>query len=209
MATLSIDIGSSGTELGYTKGMKLIIGLGNPDPHYDGTRHNVGFAYLDEYAGTHGLRWKRSDKFRAFLAETTVRGEKVIFAKPTTYYNLAGEAARAIADFYKIAPADVLILHDDLALPLGTIRTRLGGSDGGNNGLKSLNAHLGPDTHRLRIGVWAAHHEQADKVSVVLGKLSKDEHAALTKQSDTVYRLIDDFLTDRFAVTTHRAGDQA
>lgn len=184
--------------------MKLVIGLGNPDPQYDSTRHNVGFWCLDRYTAAHDLPWKRSDKFRAHIAEQTLSGEKVIYAKPTTYYNLVGESARSIIDFYKIAPEDVLIIHDDLALPLGTIRTRLGGSDGGNNGLKSLNAHLGPTTHRIRIGVWAEHHGQTDKVSVVLGKFSHEEQNLLTRQYDTVARLIEDFTLGKLEVTTHR-----
>lgn len=188
----------------YTKIMKLIIGLGNPDPQYDSTRHNVGFWCLDRFATDHDLSWKRSDRFRAYLGELALDGQKVIVAKPMTYYNLVGESARSIIDFYKIAPEDVLIIHDDLALPLGTIRTRLGGSDGGNNGLKSLHAHLGPDTYRIRIGVWADHHDQTDKVSVVLGKFSREEQALLEKQYGTIERLIEDFVKERLEVTTHR-----
>lgn len=193
----------------YTKVMKLIIGLGNPEPHYDATRHNIGFWCLDTYAKTHDLTWKRSDKFRAYLAETTAAGERIVFAKPTTYYNLVGESARAILDFYKITPSDVLVIHDDLALPLGTIRTRLGGSDGGNNGLKSLNSHLGSDTYRIRIGVWADHHEQSDKVGVVLGKLTSAEHALLTKQATILAHLIDTFIDGSFATTTHRHDEDS
>lgn len=191
--------------MGYTDDMKLIIGLGNPEPQYDSTRHNIGFWCLDTYAAEQGLNWKRSDKFRAFITETTVAGEKILFAKPTTFYNLVGESARSIADFYKIEPADILIVHDDLALPLGTIRTRLGGSDGGNNGLKSLHAHLGPSTHRIRVGVWAEHHGQTDKVNVVLGKLTQSERDMLAKQSTTINQLIDQFISGQLTVTTHRS----
>lgn len=191
-------------KLRYTGHMKLILGLGNPEPRYDSTRHNIGFWYLDAYVHAQGVSWKRSDKFRAYLAEITRAGEKVILAKPTTYYNLIGESARAIADFYRIPPQDILVIHDDLALPLGTIRTRLGGSDGGNNGLKSLHAHIGPDTHRIRVGVWTDHHADTDKTSVVLGKLNRGEQAALSAQTDTVVRLIDDFIAKRFVTTTHR-----
>jgi len=189
----------------YTKDMKLIIGLGNPEPQFDSTRHNIGFWCLDTYIATHNLKWKRSDKFRAHIAEFTANGEKIILAKPTTFYNLVGESGRAIIDFYKIDLADVLIVHDDLALPLGTIRTRLGGSDGGNNGLKSLNAHLGPDTYRIRVGVWAEQHGQTDKVSIVLGKLDHEEREIMMKQSPKINQLIDDFISGEFVVTTHRS----
>jgi PTH1 family peptidyl-tRNA hydrolase len=186
--------------------MKLVIGLGNPEPQYDSTRHNIGFWALDGFAATKDLKWKRNDKFRAHLTEYTQDGEKVILAKPATYYNLVGESARAIADFYKIAPEDILVVHDDLALPLGTIRTRVGGSDGGNNGLKSLNAHIGEHTHRLRIGVWIDDHEQADKVSVVLGKLSRDEQHVLAEQSSKINLLINDFVSGTLVASTHRAS---
>jgi PTH1 family peptidyl-tRNA hydrolase len=97
-----------------------------------------------------------------------------------------------------------LVIHDDLALPLGTIRTRRGGSDGGNNGLKSLSQHLGIDTNRIRIGVWAKHHERSDKVDVVLGKLTQDEQHLLHEQLPTIFHQIDSFVDAAFAVTTHR-----
>ena len=185
--------------------MKLIIGLGNHEPKYNLTRHNVGFWCVDTYAHAHDLSWKHSDKFRADIAEFTQEGEKVLVAKPTTFYNLVGESARSVADFYKIEPDDILIIHDDLALPLGTIRTRRAGSDGGNNGLKSLQAHLGPDTYRLRVGIWTDVHERADKVDVVLGKLNREEQAILNRQVETIRNLIDGFIAERLVVTTHRA----
>ena len=130
----------------YTSHMKLILGIGNPERQYDGTRHNVGFQMLDKIAADAGVSFKRSDKFRADIAEISMSGEKALLVKPTTYYNLVGESARSLLDFYKLSPGDFLIIHDDLALPLGTVRTRVGGSDGGNNGLKSLSAHVGTGT---------------------------------------------------------------
>ena len=110
----------------YTSGMKVIIGLGNPEKQYTGTRHNVGFAVLDEYARSNDLSFTRSSKFHGDIAEKGTGEHKVLFLKPSTYYNLVGESARAVCDFYRILPQDVLIIHDDLALPLGTLRTRLG-----------------------------------------------------------------------------------
>lgn len=184
--------------------MKLIVGLGNPDAKYHQTRHNIGFGVLDMLASADGLSWKHAAKFHADIAEKVSGGEKTLLVKPTTYYNLVGESIRAIADFYKVSAEDILIIHDDLALPLGTIRTRLGGSDGGNNGLKSLNAHIGPNTHRIRVGVWVDHHETVDKVGIVLGKLSQDEQAVISSQHDTIKNLVDDFSNGRFDATTHR-----
>lgn len=184
--------------------MKVVFGLGNPEANYTGTRHNVGFWVLDQLAAGYDVSFKPQGKLHALVAEVSVSGQRVLFVKPTTYYNEVGRSARAIMDFYKLAPEDFLIVHDDLALPLGTIRTRIGGSDGGSNGLKSLAAHVGGDTARLRIGVWADTHHGSDKVGVVLGKLSSDEQAALTAQVDIIKRIATEFIAGNFATTTHR-----
>lgn len=184
--------------------MKLIIGLGNPEEKYKNTRHNVGFRVLSEYAKKKDIEFSLKDKFRACLAELSVNGEKVILVKPTTYYNLVGEAARLIADFYKIAPEDILVVHDELALPFGTIRTRLGGSDAGNNGVKSITQHLGADTARLRIGVYNELRERMDDADFVLANWSKDESDGLSTLYDKTRDIVDDFIRDNFVVTSHK-----
>ncbi|HXH26910.1 MAG TPA: aminoacyl-tRNA hydrolase [Candidatus Acidoferrum sp.] len=148
---------------------KLIIGLGNPGAQYTGTRHNLGFMMLDAVAEKYGAAWHNKPKFKALLAEITIDGHQAILAKPTTFYNLSGEAAAAIMRFYKLEPADVLVIHDELDLPFGVVRTRLGGSDAGNNGIKSLIQHLGPNFTRARIGI-ADEHRGLDPVDFVLGK---------------------------------------
>ena len=186
--------------------MKLVIGLGNPEKRYDNTRHNVGFFALDHIASMYHVAWKQSDKFHAMIAEVVIRGEKIMLVKPTTYYNLVGESARKLMDFYKLLPGDILLIHDDLALPIGTIRTRVGGSDGGNNGLKSLALHIGTETARLRVGVWTDAHHATDKVSVVLGRLSKDEQATLDAKLPKAAKIIEQFATGDFETTTHRAS---
>jgi len=183
--------------------VKLILGLGNPETRYDRTRHNVGFAMLDAYATEKGTEFQNKDKFRAHIAELTVEDEKVILAKPTTYYNNTGEAGRLIADFYKIETTDILIIHDELALPFGTIRTRLGGSDAGNNGIKSMNQHLGPDTARIRIGVYNDLRDRIDDADFVLSNFTKDESMALSDLSSKVLAIIDDFINGLFEHTTH------
>jgi PTH1 family peptidyl-tRNA hydrolase len=180
--------------------MKLIIGLGNPDKKYIGTRHNVGFWVLNSIE----LTWKTSDRFRALISESIVSDEKVIYAKPTTYYNLVGESARALMDYYKLKPADILVIHDDLALPLGTIRTRIGGSDGGNNGLKSLMTHLGAETARLRIGVWHDIHSTNNNIDIVLGKFTKSELHTLDSQLPLINTIIRQFIDGQFESTTLR-----
>lgn len=187
--------------------MKLIIGLGNPEEKYVGTRHNVGFAMLDMLAEEVNATFQDKSKFKAMIAETTVEGEKVLLAKPTTYYNLSGEAMRLIADFYKIAASDILVIHDELALPLATLRTRTGGSDAGNNGIKSINEHGGAQSGRIRIGIWSELRDRMDDVTFVLGKFTSDERATLQSLQPTIVTLVRAFIKDSFAPTTHRAGE--
>jgi len=183
--------------------VKLIIGLGNPETRYDRTRHNVGFSVLDAFAVEKGVEFQNKDKFRAHIAELTVDSEKIILAKPTTYYNDTGEAGRLIADFYKIAPADILIIHDELALPFGTIRTRLGGSDAGNNGVKSLNQHLGPDTARIRIGVYNDLRDRIDDADFVLSNFTSSESEQLSEITRKTIDITDSFIAGGFEHTTH------
>lgn len=183
--------------------MKLIVGLGNPEEKFKNTRHNVGFRMLSEYTKEKGLEFQLKEKFRACIAELTVEGEKVLLAKPTTYYNLTGEAARLITDFYKIAAEDVLIVHDELALPFGTIRTRIGGSDAGNNGIKSMNQHIGPTTARIRIGVYNELRDRIDDADFVLANFTRAEDESLDAQAKKVTGIIDDFIAGRFETTTH------
>ena len=118
--------------------MKLIVGLGNPGSRYDNTRHNVGFAILDRYTAAQEITWREQAKFHAVAARTVIAGETIILAKPTTYYNDCGIAARALIDFYKLSRDDLLVIHDDIVLDFGKVRIRRGGQDAGNNGLKSL-----------------------------------------------------------------------
>lgn len=184
----------------YTVSMKLIIALGNPEKKYDNTRHNVGFTAIDTYVANRDISWKESTKFKSIIAELP---NKTLLVKPTTYYNLSGEAVRAIADFYKIAPQDILVIHDDHALPFGTLRTRAGGSDAGNNGIKSINAHI-PGTHRLRIGTHAEHREQSGDIGFVLGKFSESERQALALLQKYINKVIDDFRVNKFIATTYQ-----
>ena len=183
--------------------MKLILGLGNPEEKFKNTRHNVGFRMLSEYGKEKDTEFSVKEKFRACVAELSVNGEKVLLAKPTTYYNLVGESARLITDFYKIAPEDVLVIHDELALPFGTIRTRVGGSDAGNNGIKSMNQHLGTDTARIRVGVYNELRDRIDDADFVLSNFTKAEDQALVDLTIKTRKIIDDFIAGDFQHTTH------
>ena len=184
--------------------MKLIIGLGNPEKQYENTRHNTGFKAVEHFAKQKGGEFQHKDKFKADIAEFSVNGEKVIVAKPTTYYNLSGEAVRAISDFYKIAPGDILIVHDELALPFGTIRTRLGGSDAGNNGIKSVNDHLGPNTARLRVGIYNELRDRNDDKDFVLSRFTAEEASHFAELYKKTERIIDSFIAGSFDSTTHK-----
>lgn len=183
--------------------MKLIIGLGNPGLEYKNTRHNVGFSMLSAFVAENAVEFQLKDKFHACLAIFGTGDDKVIFAKPTTFYNNVGEAARIISDFYKISPEHVLIVHDELALPFGTIRTRHGGSDAGNNGIKSLNSQLGPDTARLRIGIYNPQRDLMNDADFVLSKFSATEQKELKNIEKQARVIIDGFIAGDFQTTTH------
>lgn len=183
--------------------MKLIVGLGNPEERYESTRHNTGFKVVDAYVESRGGGFKPKDKFKASIAEVSSGGEKVLLAKPTTYYNLSGEAVRAIADFYKITPGDILVIHDELALPFGTIRTRIGGSDAGNNGVKSVTEHIGPDTARMRIGIYNELRDKIDDADFVLSRFTKNESEHFDDLHKKTAAIIDAFITGSFEATTH------
>lgn len=181
--------------------MKLIIGLGNPEEKYTNTRHNVGFAMLGQYAAKQGATFQLKDRFKARIAELTLDSEKTLLVLPMTYYNNSGEAVRAMCDFYKITPDNVLIIHDELALPFGTVRIRIGGSDAGNNGVKSVNTHIGEGTARIRIGIKNEHHD--NDVDFVLGKFNSDESKKLEQIQEHVTKDIAAFISNTFEATTH------
>lgn len=182
--------------------MKIIFAQGNPGSEYHGTRHNVGFDMIDTYAHQHDLSWVEKSKFNAYIAEFSEAGEKILLIKPTTYYNDTGMSARALADFYKINTTDILVLHDDLMLPLGTVRTREKGSDAGNNGIKSLNAHLGQNYKRIRIGIWTELADRMDATAFVLGKFTQSEKKSLIELQPVVIECIENFTKGKFESTS-------
>ncbi len=185
--------------------MKLIFSLGNPGSDYTGTRHNTGFMAVDALAREKGITFSEKTKFGAYIAEFSLEGEKVLLVKPTTFYNEVGVSARALIDFYKLSPAeDMLVIHDDLALPFGTIRVRKKGSDAGNNGIKSLNAHIGPDYARLRVGI-AVLERTSDDASFVLSRFNSTEIETLKKEIiPKTGELIHDFLNEKLEDTSHK-----
>lgn len=171
--------------------MKIILAQGNPGTRYEKTRHNIGFAMLDMVARQAGVTFSDKAKFHASISELTLHKEKVLLVKPTTFYNETGSAARALCDFYKLDPAtDLIVIHDDLTLPFGTIRTREKGRDAGNNGIKSLNAHIGESYKRVRIGIYNDLRDRMNDVDFVLGAFSRSEY----DQFDAIFQQVDTFV---------------
>ncbi len=159
-----------------TPQIRLIVGLGNPGSEYNGTRHNVGFDVVDRLAKEWGLTWQHTKSWHALW----VKGDKAILVKPTSYMNRSGEPLQAVANFYKIAPAEILIVLDDMALELGRLRLRPDGGTGGHNGLESIIVQLATEEiPRLRVGIGAAPREGA--VDYVLGRFFEEERPLVEK----------------------------
>ena len=173
----------------------LIIGLGNPSKEYDGTRHNIGFACVDHLAKKMEFPdWTNKKDLKCLLAQHTVGSSRVILIKPTTFMNLSGEAVQAVSHFYKIAPSQMVAVYDELDIPFGQIRTRLGGGSAGHNGVKSLIEHLGEGFGRVRLGIANKVSEKADSADFVLGKFNKEEQAEIPNLLQEVNSLLSEYV---------------
>jgi PTH1 family peptidyl-tRNA hydrolase len=173
--------------------MHLLVGLGNPGAAYSRNRHNIGFMAADEIVRRHGFSSWRS-KFHGDAAEGTVDGHRLLVLKPQTYMNLSGQAVAAAARFHKVALDHVIVFHDELDLPPGKLRIKQGGGAGGHNGLKSIDAHLGPGYWRVRLGIG----HPGDKALVnpwVLGDFFKADQAWLEPLLDGLARHLPLLLT--------------
>ena len=171
----------------------LVVGLGNPGAEYANTRHNMGFDALDKIASDLGVRVDRA-RFKALVAEATMGGKRVLLMKPQTYMNLSGEAVREAAAFYRLSPAQVLVLCDDISFEVGQMRIRRGGSAGGHNGLKSIIACLGDDAFpRIRMGVGQKPSREYDLADWVLGHFPpevREKRAEVTESAAKAASLI-------------------
>ena len=189
--------------------MKVILVLVNPGREYEKTRHNIGFQVIDSFSNTLGVDINKS-KFNGFYGEVLVNGEKVILLKPQSYINLSGEVIRRFADFYKIGISDILIIHDDLDLSIGTYKIKQKGSSGGHNGLKNIELHLGTQEYkRIKIGI--SNNKNIDTKDYVLGKISKAEEEKLKEVEKIVINIINDYLKVSFSELmskyNHRVGE--
>ena len=161
-----------------SSGIDLIVGLGNPGSQYQRTRHNVGFWLIDHLADATRTTLREESRFSAEIGATVLGGRRIVLLKPTTYMNLSGQAVGAYTRYFKIAPANVLVVHDELDLPPGTVRLKRGGGHGGHNGLRDITAQIGGDFLRLRIGI--GHPGSADKVvDYVLGSPASPERDSI------------------------------
>jgi peptidyl-tRNA hydrolase, PTH1 family len=155
----------------------IIVGLGNPGREYDHTRHNIGFAIMDAIVKHFGAEMSSQKRLEAHTSTIQTATTMAILSKPQTFMNLSGESVQKMLNFYKLTTPQVLVIHDELDLPLGTIRLSQGGSAAGNNGIKSIIQHCGPDFWRLRIGVGPKLHPEQDSADFVLGKFAKSDQA--------------------------------
>ena len=152
----------------------LLVCLGNPGKEYANTRHNIGFLAADALEKRTGVKFNKL-KYRALTGEVTLGGQRVLVVKPQTYMNLSGEAVKLAGGFYKIPPERILVLYDDVSLPLGKLRVRASGSAGGHNGIKNIIAHLGTDAFpRIKVGVGAPQREDG-LVDWVIGSFTASE----------------------------------
>lgn len=172
----------------------LIVGLGNPGPKYARNRHNIGFQCIDYLAKKYDIDVKRK-RFKALLGEGRIGSQRVILAKPLTFMNDSGQAVAPISRWYKVPPERILVIHDDLDLPLGKVRLRRGGSSAGHHGMESIIAELGTSAFpRLRIGIGRP--IQGDPIDYVLSDFSHDQEETMRATLELVARLIPVYLEE-------------
>ena len=180
--------------IGATKTL-LIIGLGNPGKEYEGTRHNIGFAAVDQFAKQNDFpAWTDKKDLKCLITHTTLGESRVILCKPTTFMNLSGGTVHAVQRFYRVYNQQTLAVYDELAIPFGQLRTRVGGSDAGHNGVKSLIQHIGDDFSRLRFGIGSEAAKKIDSADYVLKKFGKEEQGQLPQILRESNALIAEFI---------------
>lgn len=184
----------------YTIGLNqtiLLVGLGNPGKQYDLTRHNIGFFCIDKFVETTPElnNWLLKKDFKAHVSQGSLNDKRIIAIKPTTFMNLSGEAIALVAGFYHILPENILVIHDDQDIKFGQIRTRLGGSSAGHNGIKSISQAIGENYGRIRVGI-GPKPEQMDLKDFVLQKFSSSEQSQLNSLTKEVANIIQEYIFD-------------
>lgn len=182
--------------------MKLIVGLGNPGKEYEGTRHNCGFMVVDELANKLNTEINQN-KFKGLYTKVKYHGEDVILLKPQTYMNLSGESVSTLMQFFKIEIEDLLVIYDDLDMPVGKLRLRKTGSAGGHNGIKNIIVHLNSqDFKRIRVGI--DRHKYMKVVDYVLSRFTKEETDAINQGIENAVNAIIDYLDHGFDYIMNR-----
>jgi PTH1 family peptidyl-tRNA hydrolase len=166
-----------------SKHLAIIVGLGNPEDRYERTLHNAGFWFVDELARRFNGQFRYEKRFDADVCKVSIAGDDIWLAKPQSFMNLSGRPVRGMLDYYRLEPAELLVAHDEIDLPPGTVRLKTGGGHGGHNGLRDVIKHCGRDFMRLRLGV--GHPGHKDQVtSYVLKKATSDMEAAIVRNVD-------------------------
>lgn len=182
--------------------MKLIVGLGNPGREYEGTRHNCGFMVIDKLAEKLNVSVDQN-KFKGLYVKFKYHGEDVILLKPQTYMNLSGESVSTLMQFFKIEIEDLLVIYDDLDMPVGKLRLRKTGSAGGHNGIKNIIAHLNSqDFKRIRVGI--DRHKYMKVVDYVLSRFTKEEIDAISQGIENAVNAVIDYLDHGFDYIMNR-----
>lgn len=189
--------------------MKLIVGLGNVGKEFGNTRHNIGFMTVDTLAEAHRVTWQHQAKFFAHTITMSIDDEKVILAKPDTLMNRSGKAVQALAHYYKCKLSDIIVISDDLDLAFGKIRVRIGGSSGGQNGLKSIIEALGDGFVRVRVGVAGTERGQVDARDYVLQRFSAYEQKHVGRITAQASEIIKQIVTQGTEHVSHSILDQS
>jgi PTH1 family peptidyl-tRNA hydrolase len=188
--------------------LKLVVGLGNPGAEYARTRHNAGFWFVDELARRGGGAWRGEPRHQCELARVRLEGCELWLAKPATYMNHSGAAVQSLAAFYRIAPAEVLLVHDDIDLPPGVARLKQGGGHGGHNGVRDVISQLGADFWRLRIGV--GHPGSKDQVvDAVLDRATAEEQRLIDAALERAQAALPELLRDGAQPAMNRLHSEA
>ncbi|HSX08111.1 MAG TPA: aminoacyl-tRNA hydrolase [Candidatus Saccharimonadales bacterium] len=182
----------------YTFGQNktiLVVGLGNVGKQYAGTRHNIGFACVDAFVSANGFdNWIEKKDLKCYFSSGTLGDARVLVIKPTTLMNLSGQAVQAVTAFYKIAPERVVVVHDELDIPFGQIRTRVGGSSAGHNGIKSVTATIGEQYGRLRVGIGPKVPEQIDSADFVLARFTAEQTSHITELTREANAILSEYI---------------
>ena len=182
----------------------LVVGLGNPGRKYEKTRHNTGFRVIDALCRKHGVSCDRA-RFQALTGEAVLGGKRVLLVKPQTFMNLSGAAVHEAASFYKIPPERILVIFDDISLPVGTLRIRAKGSAGGQNGVKDIIAQLGSqDFPRIKVGIGGKPHPDYDLADWVLSNIAPDELEAMDDAVDRAVLAVSELIQNGVAAATQK-----